>query len=345
MKRKIRPPEQKPTPSVEQKLVPRGRYSDFPIVGIGASAGGLEAFRQLLHNTSPDLGMGIVLVQHLAPSHESALPELLSRSIKLPVSEVKDGIAVEPNHVYVIPPNSNMAILNGFLHLMPREATQGQHLPIDYFMRSLAVDRGERAIGVILSGTASDGTLGLKAIKAQGGITFAQDEQSAKYPGMPHSAVAAGYVDFVLTPAGIARELKRIGHHPYVTQAKLREALEVHSQGENQLRRIFVLLRTLSGVDFSFYKPATIQRRVRRRMLIHKIEKLQDYFKFLQEDHAELEALFQDILIHVTGFFRDPPTFAAQSGIGRGAIRCRVDRGDRRHIRRHVRRGPAEYRD
>ena len=308
MRKSVQPSEPKSPPSGQEEVT-QPRQKNFPIVGVGASAGGLEAFRQLLRHMRTNLGMGIVLVQHLAPKYDSALADLLSRFTKLPVSEVKDGIAVEPNHVYVIPPNCNMAILNGFLHLMPREVTQGHHLPIDYFLRSLAVDRGERAIGVILSGTASDGTLGLKAIKAQGGITFAQDEKSAKYSGMPHSAVAAGYVDFVLPPSGIARELERIRRHPYVTQAKPGEALEVLSEGENQLSRIFVLLRNLSGVNFAFYKPTTIQRRVRRRMLVHRIEKLRDYFKFLQEDHAELEALYQDILIHVTGFFRDPATF------------------------------------
>jgi two-component system CheB/CheR fusion protein len=179
----------------------------FPIVGIGASAGGLEAITKLLKALPADTGMGVVVVQHLAPRHESALTEILSRATRMPVTEVKDGMLVEPDHVYVIPPDTNMAILHGRLNLMPRIQVEGQHMPIDYFMRALAQDQGVSAIGVILSGTASDGSQGLAAIKGEGGITFAQDPQSAKYDGMPRSAIAAGVVDFILPPEGIAREL------------------------------------------------------------------------------------------------------------------------------------------
>ncbi len=194
----------------------QSRNKSFPVVGIGASAGGLEAFRQLLEHLPTDTGMAFVLVQHLDPTHESILTELLSRSTRMPVSEVRDGMAVAPDHVYVIPRNTNMAIAEGVLHLLVREEGRGRHRPVDYFLRTLAEDQRHLAIGVILSGTASDGTLGLEAIKAEGGITFAQDPRSAKYDSMPRSAISAGHVDFILTPEGIAAEFERISRHPHV---------------------------------------------------------------------------------------------------------------------------------
>lgn len=181
------------------------KHKPFPIVGIGASAGGLEAFTQLLHHLPSDSGMAFVLVQHLDPKHESMLKELLSKATRMPVSEVKNGMPAEPNHVYIIPPNTNMGISERALSITPRTEIRGQHMPIDRFFRSLAEDQRNSAIGVILSGTASDGSLGLKAIKAEGGITFAQDEKTAKYGGMPHSAIASGAVDFVPPP----KELRR----------------------------------------------------------------------------------------------------------------------------------------
>src|SRR5215475_6690469 len=186
----------------------------FPVVGIGASAGGLEAFRQLLEHLPTDTGLAFVLVQHLDPKRESILAELLSKATKMSVKEVKDGMRVEPDCVYVIPRNTNMAIENGALRLSPREAPRGQHRPIDHFLRSLAVEKRDRAIGVILSGTASDGTLGLEAINAVGGITIVQDEKTAQYDGMPRSAINAGCVDFILPPERIAEELARIARHP-----------------------------------------------------------------------------------------------------------------------------------
>src|SRR5437867_2880081 len=189
------------------------------IVGIGASGGGLEAVTRLLKALSPDTGMAFVLVQHLDPKHESLLPELLSKTTSMPVTQVSEGVTLRSNHVYVIPPNVDMALEKGALHLTRRTQTHGLHMPIDRFLRSLAMDRKSRSIGVILSGSASDGTLGLTAIKAEGGITFAQDAESAKYGSMPHSALAAGVVDFVLPPESIAKELARIGRHPFVHAA------------------------------------------------------------------------------------------------------------------------------
>ena len=301
-----RPKARLPLPDITSG--PRRPNKTFPIVGIGASAGGLEAFTQLLGQIPRRTGMAFVLVQHLAPKHESALTELLSRATQIPVTEVKDGMMVEPDRVYVIPPNVNMGILNGILHLMPRAPAQ-QHLPINFFLASLAEELGNKAIGVILSGTASDGTLGMKAIKAEGGITFAQDIKSAKYSDMPRNAIATGCIDFVLPPDAIARELIRLAQHPYVRQASERE--ELSAEGDNELRKIFALLRTATGVDFTHYKLSTIRRRIKRRMLLHKAQTLKDYILCLQESRAELDALFQDILIHVTGFFRDPEVFEA----------------------------------
>jgi two-component system CheB/CheR fusion protein len=283
----------------------------FPIVGIGASAGGLEAFTHLLSHLPNNPGMALVFIQHLAPQHESALTGLLARATRTPVTEVKDGMVVEPDRVYVIPPNTNMVIQKGRLYLMPRTPDQ-QHLPIDFFLRSLAQELGSRAIGVILSGTASDGTLGLTAIKAEGGICFAQDTRSAKYGDMPRNAVASGCVDFVLSPEGIARELVQIAHHPYLLQARtVEEAVELPGEGEEALRKIFVLLRGTAGVDFTHYKRTTIRRRIKRRMVLLKLQELKDYLKFLENNRTEIDALYQDILIHVTGFFRDPEVFEA----------------------------------
>lgn len=278
----------------------------FPVVGIGASAGGLEAFSALLKSLPADTGMAFVLVQHLAPAYESMLTELLARATTMPVTEITDGLQIEPNHVYVIPPNANLGILHGVLHLMPRNTVPGHYLPIDYFMRALAEDQGSKAIGIILSGTASDGVLGLKEIKAVGGITFAQDEKSAAYNGMPHSAIAAGCVDFVLPPAEIAAELGRLHRHPYITGAK---GIAELAEGDDDLGKIFFLLRQQTGNDFTYYKPSTIQRRIKRRMLLNKIDRTGDYVRFLQGTPAEVEALFHDILIHVTGFFREPQAF------------------------------------
>jgi two-component system CheB/CheR fusion protein len=286
------------------------REPSFPIVGVGASAGGLETFSQLLQDLPLDTGMAYVLIQHLDPKHESMLTSLLTRTTPMPVVEATDGLSVEPNHVYVIPPNTNLGILHGTLHLMPRGDPHKQHLPVDYFLRSLAEDQGGHAIGVILSGTASDGALGLKAVKAGGGITLAQDPASAKYDGMPRSAIATGGVDFILPVKGIAKELARVAGHPYVAREAGAKP-EPSPAAVDDLSKVFLLLRGHTGNDFTYYKQSTIERRIKRRMLVHKLERLKDYVRFLQHTPAELDALFQDLLINVTGFFRDPETFVA----------------------------------
>jgi two-component system CheB/CheR fusion protein len=283
----------------------------FPVVGIGASAGGLEAFSELLRHLPEKTGMAFVLVQHLDPKHGSSLQEILARTTRMPVMEVTQGVVVKPDHAYVIPANTNLTIRQGMLQLGSRVLTRGQHMPIDNFFRSLAESAGQQAIGVILSGTASDGTEGCRAIKAAGGITFAQDEESAKFSDMPRNAVNAGSIDFVLSPKDIARELGGISQHPYVARVVSPEMEGFEGMMGSDLNALFGLLRESSGVDFTNYKHTTLQRRIRRRMVVHKIEKLKDYLIFIGKKPEELDELYRDLLIHVTGFFREPEAFVA----------------------------------
>jgi two-component system, chemotaxis family, CheB/CheR fusion protein len=280
----------------------------FPVVGIGASAGGYEAFAQLLENLPAEPEMAFVLVQHLDPKHASSLTELLSKSSKMPVRQVTSGTPVEINRVYVIPPNSDLIIRQNLLQLSPRVERAVPHMPVDYFLRSLADDRKSQAIGVILSGTGSDGTLGLRAIKAEGGITFAQDK-SARYDGMPTSASQSGCVDFVLPPKEIAEALVQIGAHPYLNHEPPKEA--DGQRPEDGMLELFQILKKASGVDFTNYKYGTLQRRIQRRMVVHHLEKLKDYVKLLRNNQTEAESLYHDMLIHVTSFFREPEVFEA----------------------------------
>lgn len=284
----------------------------FAVVAVGASAGGLEAFSQLLRAIPNNTGMAFVFIQHLDPKHHSMLSELLAKTSDMPVLEAKDGTSIKANHVYVIPPNVNMGTNGRKLRLTPRAAAPTLHTPIDFFMRELAESGDQRAIGVVLSGTASDGTRGLAAIKAEGGITFAQDEKSAKYAGMPHSAVASGCVDFVLPPEQIGRELARISGHPYLNGSHERAgrapATKIQRADEN-FGRIFAELKKAGGINFSLYKPGTVQRRTLRRMAIHKMEHVSEYARFLEKHPKETEELCQDLLIPVTSFFRDLEAF------------------------------------
>ena len=275
------------------------------IVGIGASAGGLEAFTELLSHLPDDTGMAFVLIQHLDPKHESHLTELLSKASKMPVSELTDGTRAEANHVYVIPPRCNLGISRGILHT-PARPGNGRNMPIDTFLQALAEDRGNRAIGVILSGTASDGTLGLQAIKAAGGITFAQDVQSAKCDGMPRSAIAAGVVDSVLAPAAIARQLVAIARR-FQVPIEPQDAMD--PPGDGRLAEVLRLVRTATGVDFTHYKPSTLMRRIKRRMSLRGFENLEDYSRDLVQNHEEATALCESFFITVTAFFREPAVF------------------------------------
>jgi two-component system, chemotaxis family, CheB/CheR fusion protein len=282
----------------------------FPVVGIGASAGGLEAFRQLLSHLPIDTGMAFVLIQHLEPNQKSLLSEILARETTMPVVEVRQGMAVEPNCVYVIPPSTKMVILQGLLHLTPRDKTHGIALPIDAFFLSLAVDRGSKAIAVVLSGGESDGAKGLEAVKEAGGTTFAQCEASAKVSSMPNTAVATGQVDFVLPPSAIAEELAKISRHPYVVHPTPAKVVAAIANGETALQAIFNILQNTIGVDFTLYKHTTLKRRILRRMVLYRLETLENYATYLQGHGAEVQALYEDILINVTSFFRDSIAFA-----------------------------------
>jgi two-component system CheB/CheR fusion protein len=302
---------------------PRG--NPFPVVGIGASAGGLEAFAQLLRTLPENTGIAFVLVQHLDPQHQSMLTELLAPATKLPIETVQDGMEVKPDHVYVIPPNTSIELRDGTLQLAAREP--GLHLPIDIFFRSLARVQGSRAIGVVLSGNASDGSLGVRAIKAECGITFAQDESTARFGGMPRNAIATGAIDYVLPPAEIGRELGRLGQHRFMIAAQPGLAQsEILPEGDSDLRRVLGQLRTATKVDFTQYKPTTIQRRVGRRMMILRIENLADYLRYVEEKPSELTELYNDLLISVTSFFRDRPAFDALLELLAEAIGGREDR-------------------
>jgi two-component system CheB/CheR fusion protein len=284
---------------------------DITVVAIGASAGGVEALTDLMNYLPVDTGMAFVLVQHLDPKHHSILTELLSRKTAMSVTEVSDGVHTKPNHVYVIPPNTTMSISGHTLHLAPREESHGLHMPVDHFMRALAEQKGNRAIGVILSGSGSDGTLGMAEIQAHGGVTLAQDEESAKYDGMPRSAVIAGCVDYVLPPKGIAKELARIARHPYVARNSIPAAAETIPAPTPGLGTVFQVLRRATGVDFTHYRQTTILRRIQRRMVVHKIDKIEEYVKHVQSNPSEIKALYQDMLINVTSFFRNPKVFEA----------------------------------
>lgn len=294
--------------SKENASAPLERKNDFLIAAVGASAGGIEAFTELMSNLATDTGMAFVLVQHLDPEHHSMLTELLSKKTTMRVKEVVNGMTVEPNHVYVIPPNATMTISDHTLQLAPRSEGRGLHMSIDHFMRALAEEQGNRAIGVLLSGSGTDGTAGLAEIQAHGGVTFAQDEESAKYDSMPRSAVSAGCVDYVLPPKAIARELARIARHPYLVRDQSPELAPAENTG---LNLVFNMLRKATGVDFTHYRQTTILRRIRRRMVVHKMETIDEYVKYLQTNPAETKALYQDMLINVTSFFRNPKVFDA----------------------------------
>lgn len=281
----------------------------FPVVGIGASAGGLAAFEAFFSGMPPlkNPGMAFVLVQHLAPDHKSYLCEIVKRCTRMEVFEVTDGMKVRLDCVYIIPPDHDMALLNGVLHLLKPGAPRGRRLPIDFFFRSLAQDQGERAVGVVLSGTGGDGTEGVRAIKAAGGVVIAQSAESAEFDDMPRGAIGTGLVDFQLPPAEIPSRLIS-----YAAQAIALHAGEAMPEPgtTNALEKIFILLRSQTGHDFSLYKHSTINRRIDRRMAVHQIRRLDSYAAFLGNHPDEVDALFRDLLIGVTGFFRDPEAFA-----------------------------------
>ena len=298
--------ESLPVASPPQPFTP---ITGFPVVGIGASAGGLAAFEAFFAGmpAEGEPGMAFVLVQHLAPDHKSMLSELIRRYTRMQVFEVEDGMQVQANCTYIIPPNYDMAFLHGALHLLEPMAPRGQRLPIDYFFASLAQDQGENAIGIVLSGTGSDGTQGVRAIKDAGGMVMAQSTASSEFDGMPQSAIATGLVDYQLPPAEMPAQL--IAYLAHTAGTLSRNAGSSSAKSVSALKKTFVLLRTQTGHDFSQYKPSTIYRRIERRMAVHQIDMIEAYVQYLQQTPTEVQALFQDLLIGVTNFFRDPSAF------------------------------------
>jgi two-component system, chemotaxis family, CheB/CheR fusion protein len=296
---------------IDSRNTKRSKEAPCPIVGIGGSAGGFEAAMELLRNLPSKTGMAFVIVQHLDPHHASRLSSLLGKVTAMPVTEITGTTTPKPNTVYVQPSHKCVIAKDGALTLVRRE--QRLNVAIDHFFESLAEECGSRAIGIVLSGTGSDGTAGLRAIKAAGGLTFAQSEESAKFDAMPRSAIRAGFVDIALTPREIAREIDRISNHPY-----LRRPLSDPKAAENaiykqadDLGRIFLSLKKYTGVDFSSYKESTLLRRIHRRMALHRIEKMGQYARFLRDSKKETAALFDDLLINVTRFFRDQTVYRA----------------------------------
>ena len=280
--------------------------SSIPIVGIGASAGGLAAFQAFFSgmpvNTDP--GMSFVVVQHLAPDYKSMLTELVQRYTRMNVFEVTDGLKIKLNYVYIIPPGKDMAILNGYLQLFDPIQPRGSRLAIDFFFKSLAQDQGERAIGIVLSGTGHDGTEGIRAIKAAGGIVMVQKRESAEYDGMVLSAIETGLIDDELLPGEMPNKLIDYVKHAFRKPLKIEAEIEDHL-----IQKICVIIRYQTGHDFSQYKTNTLRRRINRRMNVHQIDTKDEYLQFLQQSPAEVEVLFQEILIGVTNFFRDPEAF------------------------------------
>ncbi len=278
----------------------------LPVVGIGASAGGLDALKKMFSNLPSVTGMAFVLVQHLDPTHESALVDLMGKYAQIKVVQVEDGMILKPDQLYIIPPNKDMGMINGKLQLMDPVGVHGLRLPINYFFKNLAEDQAENSICIILSGFGTDGTLGLKAIKAEGGMVIAQDPHTAASEGMPQSAIKTGMVDFVLPPEEIPAKLI-----DYVNSSKitLKKIVTPEEENINAMNKIFMHIRNRKGHDFSLYKESTVNRRIARRINIHQMEKLSEYLLYLRENPHEIDILFQELLINVTNFFRDKNAF------------------------------------
>jgi two-component system CheB/CheR fusion protein len=329
-KEKKQPKRKKPTKrtsAIVPEVPPSTEQQPFRIVGIGASAGGLEAFEQFFSHMPVDSGMGFVIVQHLDPARHSAMPEILTRLTKMPAHEAKHGMKVVPNAIYLIPPNKNMFIENGTLQLQEPSRIPGLKLPIDLFLRSLASDKGPDAIGIILSGTGSDGTLGLSAVKSESGTVFVQDPKTAKYDGMPLSAINTGLVDFIMPPEEMPRRLMDFVGTSISNGSKTGVRLE---EIQEPLQRVFAILRTHTGYDFSQYKTTTIHRRLQRRMSVNQIGDVSTYARFVKENPDEAKALVKDILISVTRFFRDPEAFDALKVRLKALIKDRAEDSDLR---------------
>jgi len=289
------------------------------VVGIGASAGGLESFERLMGVLPPDSGVAYVLVQHFDPSHESLMASLLSRHTEMPVQQVEDAVPIRPNRVYIIPPNKYLKIRDGGLFLEEPVERRGIRMPIDYFFTSLAEARQERSICIVLSGNGSDGTLGLKEIKGRGGLALVQKPETAEYDGMPRSAMASGMVDMVTTIEDIPKIVANYVHHPYVfSDNSDSDPLE---KAPDHFNAIMSLLRSHTGYDFHGYKKGTLKRRIHRRMSLRQIKHLDEYLKLLRTEAGELQWLFKDLLIGVTRFFRDPQAWQDLASVLREVVR------------------------
>src|SRR5260370_4767596 len=273
------------------------------VVGIGASAGGLEAVSELLKHLPSNTGMAFVFIQHLEPRQTSRLTDILSRITDMVVEVASDRLRIKRNHIYVMPAGVDLTLSDGMLGMERRTESAGRHLPIDYFFHSLDKEQGSQAVALILPGVGHDGSAGLKCVKEQGGTTFAQDEPSAQHGSMPASATESGYVDIVTTPRKIAAELTRVAQDRRAKGARKR------SVPENGLKNIFALLRVRTEVDFSLYRKTTVRRRIQRRMVVHRLDEIDDYFAFLKRNPEEVPVLFREMLIYVTSFFREPETF------------------------------------
>ena len=297
--------------------------SNFLYVGVGASAGGLDAIEKLLSNIPENSGNAFIIVQHMDPTHKSGLVNILSRYTTMKVLQVEDGVQVKPDHVYIIPPNKDMGLLNGKLQLMEPLEPHGLRMPINYFFTSLAQDQEDKSIGIILSGFGSDGSIGLKAIKANGGICIAQDPTTAGSDGMPNSAINTGYVDIVLAPEEMGEKLLS---YKKSSSKIIKKILTPEDETVQALMKIFILIRNRTGHDFSQYKKSTIYRRVGRRMNIHQIEEMPQYLRYLQKNPHEMDLLFKEFLINVTHFFRDPEAFESlKQGALKGIIEEKSD--------------------
>ena len=296
-----------PKAKASKAAVPRD--DNFPILGLGASAGGLEALKQFFEAMPPDSGMGFLVLTHLDPDHTSILPELVQKYTSMEVAVAGDKTKVSPNRVYVAPPNKDLALLKGEILLLEPESPRGHRLPIDFFFRQLAQDQGDKAACIILSGTGSDGSLGLRDIKGAGGLVMAQEPSSAKYDGMPSSAIGTGLVDLVLPPDQMPAKLIYYFNTPNAPIAPDAQPAEQKGSGGEPVQKVLVLLRDRVGHDFTCYKQSTIVRRIQRRMSIQQINGIEKYLRYVRANPSELDALFKDLLIGVTSFFRDPQAF------------------------------------
>ena len=299
-----------PPPEAVEEPKKKGK-GVFPVVGIGASAGGLEPLEVFFANIPTALSeeMAFVVIQHLSPKHKSIIGEILKKDTDLPIKEIQDGMEVKPRTVYFNPPDREVGIFQGVFHLMEPSLARHVRMPIDYFFRSLAQDLEEKAICIVLSGTGSDGTLGLAAVKGAGGMTMAQAEEQAKYPFMPRSAIDTGLVDYVLPAESMPEEIIRYVKHPYLEGRE--KDLPADKLYQSFLQKILMLVRANTKHDFSHYKQTTIRRRIGRRMAVHKIDEIHNYYKYIQQNEGEIQTLFKDLVICVTSFFRDSEAFKA----------------------------------